>query len=990
MKTDQLALRPQYEALAAAAHGWPVFPCDPNLKKPLVGSAVAGGGGVKLATTDPDQIGRWWKEWPSAMIGMRCGSKADGGAGVVVIDLDPKDDVTAAELLAKLCAYTAKTLERESYALPPCPMVETPRGGLHLWFKYPEEAELEPIKNRLDFLRAVSIRQVDVRANGGYVIIPNSTRRGPKAAEENCHGVSYRWAEDAAPSDLGLPELPAELIKLITMRHGDAGDAGVIERKGPAVRPAPLPSSASAELDPRQRAIEAFIAAAVDGEIARVRTAPEGTRNATLNNAALSLGHHVKAGRLAEGLVRDLLLKAADDSGLIKDDGLRAVELTIDSGLRAADAQPPATYHHVGTLAGRSLRPPPIVAVPDYIAAVSSPPSPRPPEAGGKPLGRDRPVEMSAIGAKAAGGGLEPPAGPPPPGMDDLPPDDGEGPPGPTLLDLETLRTCFQFRLNDTGNSERLRTWFGAEFLNVDIAENPSSGLGVHVWSGKHWDGLTGYRTLQRLAQTTAERIHSEAELFKFTEEELEQIEARREVLRRAPHKKDRSPADLAIVDDGDKAIKNLRLRKGARKKFALSSGNGPRLNHMISQSLPHCTVQPHVMDSDPLLINLENGTLAIIGVHDPECPDENCKGECGRTVPGLELRPHDRANLISKVMPVSYDPQATAPKFLAFAQRCQPNAENLAFLRRWYGLSTTGLTEQAFLLNYGTGANGKTAFIETIARMLGPYAQTLPAEALVGDQQRRGDQATPELARLQGARLVTAAELPRGQGFREGTLKMLTGGDAMPVRQLHGKFWDLRPIFKAVGTCNEKPDIHGVDEGIWRRVKLIPWEYVIPLHERRKLEEVLAEFDQERSGILNWLLGGLLDYLTGGLQVPQAVLDATESYREDMDPVGAFVSACVTVFDKGSGREVRARAMYEAYQAFCHENSIRPFSAKNLSNILGQKGIKKIKDSSMKYIDVELHDVPADPDKSRMPAMRGIGYVSSATAYADIANKGQ
>ena len=952
----------RFEALAHASNGLPVFPCDPNTKRPLVESEVEGEGGVKLATRDPAVISQWWSDRPNAMIGMRCGAIEDGGAGVFIVDLDPKGDDDRYQLLAKMCEKLAelKGVDADSYSLPPCPMTETPRGGLHLWFKCPDGLEL---KNRADLLKGF-VSEVDVRANGGYVIIPPSVRRGLKASKEGCNGAAYQWAEDASLRDLRPPDAPPELLRLVTER--DARGAGnAKETKPPAIRSAPLDPSLE---EARQRLIDEYVQRAVDGELSKVRSAHEGSRNATLNNAALSLGHHVKSGRLPEGEVVRLLLAASEANGMIADDGVRSAELTIESAFRRADQDPPATYDHVGSRLGQRFRPPPIVEVPDYIQSASHPLShPRAPVGLGEPLEGNCPIEENG------GENKEPPGGPPPVlgdgqgGSDDGPPSDDPG------MDLEKLRQCFELETNDTGNADRLRTWFGGEFLNVDVAQVATRGGGVHVFSGTHWDNRIGYPALQKFCQSTARRIKWEAQLFKYTEEELEKIEARRVVLRRKPRKKDRDAEELQIVEEGEIAVKNLRLRRQAREKFALSSGNGPRLNHMLAQALPHVNVLPELMDADPLLINVINGTLAIGKTHDPECPDENCDGACGREIPRVELLQHSRSDLITKCMPVSYDPEATAPKFLAFVERCQPKDENRAFLQRFHGLGLTGLTEQAFLLNYGRGANGKTTFIETIARLQGGYAQTLPAEALVGDQMRRGDQATPELARLAGARLVRAGELPRGQAFRESTLKMLTGGDAMPVRQLHGKFWDLQPIFKAVGTCNEKPDIIGVDEGIWRRVKLLEWSEVIPVNERRKIEDVLAEFDRERSGILNWLLAGLLDYLQRGLQVPQDVLNATDSYRDEMDPVGAFLGACVNRRPDGSGENVRSRSMYEAYMAFCHDNSLRVWSQKAFGSVLGLKGIKKVKDSGYKYLDVQLHDVPPDPEKTRRgPAIDG------------------
>lgn len=950
-----MSTRLRNEALLAADIGLPVFPCDPDTKRPLVQSATPGAGGVKLATTDPGQIERWWSRWPAAAIGMRCGSKEDSGAGVIVIDLDVNGG-SISDLLERLRLRLAELAgaDPDHYVIPPCPVAETPRGGLHFWFGYPPGGL--SLGNRTNVLSG-DLQKIDIRANGGYAIIPPSVRTGPRAVAEGCEGKAYTWRHGGTLDD--VPQLvpaPPEVIRLVTEKLPSRGEI----RPGsdhPAALPLPRPTPTGFDL--RERAIEKFVAAAVEGEMRRVAGARKGERNHVLNNAAVSLGHHVATGRLLAARVQALLLDAARQNGMIGDDGQAAALATIESGLRFG-ASEPANYERVGRLARTmSRRALPSDSSPDIEAGSVN--APRPGKRASTKAAPDTDIREQEMGSGVVRGR----------------PKSGDRDSGP--LDVERLRVCFEQDQNDTGNAKRLLCWFGSEFCNVDTAENPALGAGVHVWTGTHWDQTTGYRTLQKFAQRTAERIGCEAVCFEMTEPEAAAIEAWR-TLKSEKHRRDFTSADKDIEAKGKTTQAAFDARRTARERFGIASGNGSRLGHMIAQALPHCTVPPEAMDADPNLINVRNGTLRGFFEHDPGCPDENCNGACGRRRPAIVLEPHRREDKITKCMPVTYDPNATAPKFLAFAKRCHPNPENLGFLQRWFGLSLTGLTEQSFVLNYGTGANGKTTFIETIATLMGEYAQTLPAEALVGDQQRRGDQATPELARLRGARMVHTAELPRGQNLRESTIKLLTGGDRMPVRQLHGKFWDLTPTFKAVGSCNEKPDIIGIDEGIWRRVKLVPWKEMIPFHERRKSRDVLAEFEAERSGILNWLIQGLLDYLTSGLAVPPEVQAATETYRDEMDPVGSFFAACVTRLPEGSRKRVGARQMYEAYQAYCHENSIRVFTQKNFAGILAQKGVERTRSNGIKYLDVELHDVPADPHKSHASN----GPSNSNTVYAE------
>lgn len=923
-----MALRPVYEALGYAARGWPVFPCDPDTKRPLIGSEAKDQGGFKLASRDPAQIREWWVRWPNAMIGVPTGEPV----GAFVVDLDPKDGATAEGLLGLMVerlavlrgqaddegdrqgvAGFAAAIERElaaPYSLPPAPMVRTPRGGLHVWFAMPEGAAIGN--------RANVIPMVDVRGTGGYVILPPSVRRGPKARKERCDGIPYAWEEDAAIGGFDPPPAPPELIRFVTEKQ-DKPDR-------PVKRTVDSGGKAKAGVEAGER-LRKYALAALDTELRNVERAGPGTRNDALNRAAFALGQLVGAGALSETMVEAALEAAADRNGLTKDDGVRSVRKTIASGLSDGIDAPRDLSDVARPRPAARLQPP----LPDDDDA------PQPLRKDGEPASRG-----SGDGGSSSGRG----SGEPP---------DSDKP----ALDPEKLAASAAEPQNDTGNARRLMHWFGDDFLNVDIGEGQNAAIGLHYWAGSHWEMQGGFRAVQRFAQVTAERINDEADHLAAMPFELEAFKAAKAALKRDEDA--RTGEDMAAIEAADRAKVALGKRRGARRKFALSCGNSARLTGMIAQALPHMTVAPDVLDADPLAINCENGTLRAVVEHDPECPDDGCTGACGRKRWSIRLDPHDRADRISKVMPVVYEPGASCPKWLAFVERFQPRDKVRQFLQIYHGLGLTGIVEQAFVLNYGLGANGKSTFMEAIGRLMGSYAQTLPAEALTGELQRRGDQATPEFARLPGARLVRCAELPRGQNFRENTLKMLTGGEKVPVRHLHGRFFDLIPIFKAVGSCNEKPDIGGVDEGIWRRVKLVPWEVAIPLEERRPMADVLAEFDKERAGILNWLLDGLLDYLAHGLVVPPEVQAATDSYRADMDPLGEFIAACV---ERVADHEEQARAMYLAYKAWSHANSVKPYSEKTFATLMPQKGIPKVNGRIRKYSGVRLHDVPDDPER--------------------------
>jgi len=520
---------------------------------------------------------------------------------------------------------------------------------------------------------------------------------------------------------------------------------------------------------------------------------------------------------------------------------------------------------------------------------------------------------------------------------------------------------------NDTGNGQRLLHHFSAELLHV-------REMGWHRYVRTHWEPSGGRENAVHLAQRAAERIALEADYLTSTPSELSAIsraeDATREcrLLKRKPSKNwtddDRARADTLdqLITHGKLAIEALQKRRINRRKFAVSSGNGSRILQMLAMAEPHRTVPPEALDTDPLAFNVRNGTLHLVKKADPDCGSD-----APRDIWTVEFQPHNPDDLIAKCAPVYYDPEATAPLFDAFMQKFQPFEAVRKFVQIYHGYALTGLTgEQCLVFNIGGGSNGKSTFLEIICRIMGPYAQTLQfasiAEIGFG---RRGDQATPDIARLPGARLVRASEPKRGERFDEAMIKSMTGGEPMLVRHLQKGFFEFRPVFKLALSGNHRPEIGGVDHGIWRRMRIVPWPVQISETEKRPLDEVMAGFAPEASGILNWLLAGALEYLNRGLVVPPEVKDATEDYREEMDPIGGFIRDCVTHYSPPpegvEPRRVTAREMYEAFVLWCLANSVRPWKEKSFAAGMAQKGFVKDRSKTVRrYINVSLHDVPA------------------------------
>ncbi len=495
-----------------------------------------------------------------------------------------------------------------------------------------------------------------------------------------------------------------------------------------------------------------------------------------------------------------------------------------------------------------------------------------------------------------------------------------------------TLTMCRNLVQNDTDNGRRLILWFGENFRFV-------RDIGWAVWSGSHWEMTGGAEALKRYAQATARMIAHEALLIRPTPAERDAIEGGTDAER-------------------DKALGEVEKRRSARRKFAISSGNSARIASMIDTAAPHITIGVEQLDADAMLYNVENGTLRFSREIDPDCPDPDIVRFTGK----VNLQPHARTDLQAKLAPVPYDPAAPCTRWLAFLARFQPKEDRRRFLQVYHGYAILGLMgAQKLVFNYGEGANGKSTFIEAICRQMGNYARTLNSESLTGTQQRGSGQATPDLAQLPGARMVRVSELPRGEPLKETLVKSLTGGEPMMVRHNFGNFFEFRPNFKPSMSGNDKPRIDGVDHGIWRRVCLVVWGVTIADDERRDMEEVLAEFWEERSGVLNWLIEGALIYLREGLQVPKDILDATAEYRADMDHIQGFIDSCITRTEIETCT-VNARALYLAYEVWCIANAIKPWSEKAFAVTMQKKGFKKVEARVRYYTYIALHDVPDDP----------------------------
>jgi putative DNA primase/helicase len=263
-------------------------------------------------------------------------------------------------------------------------------------------------------------------------------------------------------------------------------------------------------------------------------------------------------------------------------------------------------------------------------------------------------------------------------------------------------------------------------------------------------------------------------------------------------------------------------------------------------------------------------------------------------------------------------------------------DAELIRFLQAWTGYTLTGsVKEECLAFLHGTGANSKGTVTECIRALMGDYAMTAPESLFVVD---RNSSATNDIARLSGCRMACAAELDESASFAESRLKAITGRDAITARFLHREFFDFQPTHKFWISGNHKPSVRGVDHGIWRRIRLIPFTVTIPKEERDL--ELADKLRVELPGILNWAIASCLLWQREGLQTPQCVAKATADYQAAEDVVGQFLDDCT---DTDTTERTLQSSLYECYQAWTAKQGIKkPLTATMLNRKLEERGMKR------------------------------------------------
>jgi putative DNA primase/helicase len=530
-------------------------------------------------------------------------------------------------------------------------------------------------------------------------------------------------------------------------------------------------------------------------------------------------------------------------------------------------------------------------------------------------------------------------------------------------IDASIVEHCASLDHSDTDNAERMRLHFGSDIVVIQQVKAKTPLFAI--WTGTHWDSDHGAPRSLAIAQKLGGRILLEVEYLRPTEREQRTIDSAKSAYEVAEGEREKK--HLKLIDAAEAAKEAHSKRVKRRRDFAVTSKNVSKINAALQCLAPHIMKHPDEFNADPYKVAVRNCTLIFARdmkrrknasfIDAIATPDEPPHTTVCKEV-RVEARPgHYRSDLLTQVVPVDYDKDARCPLWLDFIEKMVPDPEVRRLIQVSSGLGLLGIAPQKLFFHYGSGANGKSIYMEVICRLLGEMAVTLPATSFIGEGGSSGS-ASPDLVRLYGRRMLRIKELPEGEDLRENLVKEITGGEAVSARDLFAGYMDFSPKFIAMMSGNGYPKITGKDEGIWRRMAVIHWPVTIAESRRREFDELVSSFDPERPGILNWLIEGASIFLTEGLIIPDAVRRSTQEYRDAMDPTAAFCAQCVTADPEAP--PLQAKNFYQAYETFTNDEGGRPISLTSFGNIMKRKFEKRDSGRGIFYHGVRLQLSPS------------------------------
>jgi putative DNA primase/helicase len=373
------------------------------------------------------------------------------------------------------------------------------------------------------------------------------------------------------------------------------------------------------------------------------------------------------------------------------------------------------------------------------------------------------------------------------------------------------------------------------------------------------------------------------------------------------------------LADDPDRGKRLIRE--------ATAASMLPRLNAMLelAPSEPGMGTTPEKLDAQPDLLGVANGVVNL---------------RMGW------IMPNEPSLLITQHCAASYDKSATAPLWLQTLDEVfQGDTATINALQVLLGLTLTGEAgEELIVFAYGIGANGKSVISNVVATIMGDYAKTAPPSLLAS---RRTDDhsARSDIAMLNGARLVSINELPGGMFLDEQVVKQLAGREPISARFLHKEFFSFLPRFTPWVRTNHKPIVRGEDDGIWRRIALLPFKRQFAPHEQDPNLE--AKLLAERDGILRWMIEGAQRYYRDGLRLSKPMRREQAQYRKDSDLLGEFLDECTEV---KAGERAEQTTLFGRWHSWCKSNGVQCGSKKSFTQRLAERGFAAVSSNGKRY----------------------------------------
>lgn len=377
--------------------------------------------------------------------------------------------------------------------------------------------------------------------------------------------------------------------------------------------------------------------------------------------------------------------------------------------------------------------------------------------------------------------------------------------------------------------------------------------------------------------------------------------------------------------DSLDDDAARLSISRHAKSTHQLS-----KLKAMIelAQSLPDLATHAGSLDVHDMLLGVGNGVVDL------------------KTGTFQSAR---REDLMTRHSPVNFDARATCPQFIAFIDQVTGGDKALVrYLQQVVGYSLSGsASEQCLFFLYGNGANGKSVFLNVLKELMGAaLAKQTATETLMAKR----SSPTNDIARLQSVRIAIANEVEDGTHLAESLVKQMTGGEAMTARFHYQEYFEFVPKFKLFIAGNHKPIIQGRDNGIWRRIRLVP--FVVTFSPAQQDRNLLQKLRLELPGILNWAIKGCIGWQRTGLATPKSVADAVNDYRVEMDIIGHWLTESGLA---GAGFESKAGDAYQSYRNWAEHNGYKPMTAGTFARDLGDRYTKVKRKDANYYLGFKI-----------------------------------